>query len=267
VEKPLTRRTLLRLLTALPLAGAAAPAFARQGRIERLIAQASALPTVAERMALISRGLLGARYRANTLIGGPRRREVLVVRDDGFDCVTFCEVVLAAARVRDYAGFEDSLRRIRYAQGEVKWDERNHYFADWTRRAVENGICQPVAIEPAVTTEKTVNWRNLGKRRVALNAIPRATLLANLSGLANGDVIGFVSKRPNLDVFHTGLIVRGKDHVMLRHASLGRGRVADDRLDRFVAANRVQHVALVRPAEPPPPLVPAKGRAAGRVSV
>jgi hypothetical protein len=250
MTQPLTRRTLLRLLAALPLA-AAVPAFARaSGKIERLIAQASVLPTAAERMTLISGGLLGARYRANTLIGGPRRQEVLVVRDDAFDCVTFCEVVLAAARVRDHAGFEAALRRIRYAHGEVKWHERNHYFADWTRRAVENGICQPIAIEPAATIEKTVNWRNLGKRRVVLSAIPRATLLANLSGLANGDVIGFLSKRPNLDIHHTGLIVRHKGHVMLRHASLSRGRVMDERLERFVAVNRVQHVTLVRPVEP-----------------
>ena len=120
--------------------------------------------------------MLGTRYRANTLIGGPRRKEVFVVRADAFDCVTFCEVVLAAALARDLAGFEAALRRIRYAHGEVKWDERNHYFADWTRRAVENGICRPVAIEPAVTIAKTVNWRNLGKRRVSLTVIPRATL-------------------------------------------------------------------------------------------
>jgi hypothetical protein len=252
VEKPITRRALLQLLAALPLA-AAVPAFAATRRsLDSLIAEASRLPTVAERMTFISGVLLNRRYRANTLIGGPKRQEVLVVRDDAFDCVTFCEVVLAAARVRAHAEFEESLRRIRYAHGEVKWHERNHYFADWTRRAVENGICQPIALEPVVTMEKTVNWRNLGKRRVVLSAIPRATLLAKLSELANGDVIGFVSKRPNLDIHHTGLIVRDKDHVMLRHASLSRGRVVDERLERFVAVNRVQHVTLVRPAETQP---------------
>jgi hypothetical protein len=254
VEKPLTRRTFVRLLASLPLA-AAAPAYARRGRIERLIAQASALPTAAERMTLISAGLLGARYRANTLIGGPRRREVLVVRDDAFDCVTFCEVVLAAASVGDHAAFAASLRGIRYARGEVIGHARNHYFADWTRRAVENGICQPAPIAPAVTIEKTVNWQNLGKRRVTLSALSATTLTANIGGLASGDVIGFVSRRPSLDVFHTGLIMRDKDNVMLRHASRSRGRVVDEQLERIVAANRVQHVTLVRPVEP---LVPAK---------
>lgn len=250
MQQPITRRTLLQSLASLPLA-AATPAFARKPSIERLIAQASALPSASERIDFISRALLGARYQANTLIGGPRRREVFVVRDDAFDCVTFCEVVLAAALARDLAGFEAILRRIRYSHGEVKWDERNHYFADWTRRAAENGICRPVAIEPAVTIEKTVNWRNLGKRRVSLTVIPRAALMADKSLLASGDVIGFISRRPNLDFHHTGLIARGKDgELLLRHASQRRGRVVEERMDRFVAANRVQHVALVRAAEP-----------------
>ena len=250
MQQPITRRALLQSLASLPLVAAATPAFARKPSIERLIAQASALPNVPERMAFISRALIGARYQANTLIGGPRRREVFVVRDDAFDCVTFCEVVLAAALARDRAGFEALLRRIRYAHGEVRWDERNHYFADWTRRAAENGICRPVEIEPSVTIEKTVNWRNLGKRRVSLAAIPRAALMANKSLLANGDVIGFVSRRPNLDFHHTGLIARGKDgELLLRHASQRRGRVVDDPLDRFVAVNRVQYVTLARAAD------------------
>ena len=247
MQQPITRRIVLQLMAGLPFA-AAAPAFARERpSIGRLIAQASALPTAAERMAFISRGLLGVRYRANTLIGGPQRKEVFVVRDDAFDCVTFCEVVLAAALARDLPAFETSLRRIRYQHGDVKWDERNHYFADWSRRVVENNICRPVAMEPSVTIEKTVNWRNLGKRHMSLAVIPRATFMANKNLLASGDVIGFVSRRPTLDFYHTGLVAFGKGgEVMLRHASRSRGRVVDDRIDAFVAANRVQHVTLVR---------------------
>jgi len=252
MQQPITRRIVLQLMAGVPLACAAgAPAFARERpSIGRLIAQASALPTAAERMAFISRGLLGVRYQANTLIGGPRRKEVFVVRADAFDCVTFCEVVLAAALARDLPAFETSLRRIRYQHGDVKWDERNHYFADWSRRAVENNICRPVAMEPSVTIEKTVSWRSLGKRHMSLAVIPRATFMANKNLLASGDVIGFVSRRPNLDFYHTGLVAFGKGgEVMLRHASRSRGRVVDDRIDAFVAVNRVQYVTVVRAAD------------------
>ena len=66
----------------------------------------------------------------------------------------------------------------------------------------------------------------------------------------DGDVIGFVSKRPSLDFFHTGLIAFGKGgELMLRHASGSRGRILDECIDTFVAINRVRYVTLLRAAE------------------
>ena len=108
-----------------------ASAAAKTALIGRLIEEARALPHVSQRIDFISRALLGVRYQANTLIGGPKHPERFVVRDDAFDCVTFCEVVLAAAIARDLDEFETSLRRIRYDHGNVQYDQRNHYFADW----------------------------------------------------------------------------------------------------------------------------------------
>ena len=246
-----TRRTLLQLIAAAPLLAAGGAALAdEQSLIGRLITQASALPLVSQRIVFISRALLGVRYQANTLIGGPRNPEVFVVRDDAFDCVTFCEVALAAALAPDYEAFEASLRRIRYQHGEVKWQERNHYFAEWSRRAIENGICRPVAIKPSARIEKTVGWGNLGKRRVSLTVIPPAAMLANERRLAGGDVIGFVSARPNLDFYHTGLIAFAEDGaLMLRHASRSRGQIVDEPMDRFVAVSRPGHVTLLRVVE------------------
>jgi len=254
------RRLLLQMLAATPLLAAAAggPAFAEPAAtsIARLIKESRALPeaqaSVSERMDFISRALLGVRYRANTLIGGPRRPERFVVRDDAFDCVTFCEFVLAAAIARDYGEFETMLRTIRYEHGKVVWAERNHYFAEWCRRAVENGICTPVAIADAVTIDKAVHWGSQGQRQVSVSGIPPASLLASGELLANGDIIGFLSRRRNLDFFHTGLVIIDDDGALiLRHAAQSRRRVVDEPLDRFLAANNVQHVALLRAVEPP----------------
>lgn len=252
MERAIPRRAVLRLFAGMPLlAGGGAVAFAREASlIGRLIAEAQALPRVSQRIDFISRSLLGLRYQANTLIGGPRRKEVFVVRDDAFDCVTFCEVVLAAARAHSFEDFEAALLRIRYEHGQVKWEERNHYFGQWSRRAVENNICQPVVIEPSVAIDKTVNWKHLGKRSVSLVGISASTLLASKHLLASGDVIGFVSKRPNLDFYHTGLIAFAKDGaLMLRHASQSRRRILDERMDAFVANNRVRFVTLLRAVE------------------
>jgi hypothetical protein len=224
-------------------------AFARETRIASLIAQAQAHPELSARIALISRGLLGRPYRANTLIGSPRRQEVLVLRDDGFDCVTYCETVLAAADARDLAGFEENLRAIRYRAGRVVWHERNHDFAAWCARNVENGFCRPLAVGTSVPINKTLTWpRALGRRHYLIAAIPRAALLANAGALMTGDIVGFVSMRPSLDYYHTGFVTFGAGgELLLRHASQHHRRVLDERMERFMAANRVRYVTLLRP--------------------
>jgi hypothetical protein len=252
----LNRRHILRLMAGVPLLAGAANA-APAGKtvlIERLIGEARALPNISQRIDFISGKLLGIRYQADTLIGGPKHPEKFVVRDDAFDCVTFCEVVLAAAIARDMGEFETSLRRIRYDHGNVQYDQRNHYFADWCKRNIENGICRPVTIEPSVTIDKTVTWhREFGKHPVSIVAITKETLLANAKLLAPGDIIGFTSRRANLDYYHTGLVAFGKSgELLLRNASQSRGRVIDDKMATFVSVNPVKYVTLLRAADNTP---------------
>jgi hypothetical protein len=249
MNRATTRRTVLRMIAGLPLL-AGSHAFGREKPLlGRLIAEAQAMPRISQRIDFISRSLRGVRYQANTLIGGPRRQEVFVVREDAFDCVTFCEVVLAAARARNFEEFEAALLRIRYEHGQVKWEERNHYFGQWSQRAVENRICRAVDL-PSVAIDKEVNWGNLGRKRVSFAAISAPTLLAGKESLQAGDVIGFVSRRTNMDFYHTGLIAFGGDGaLLLRHASRSRRRILDERMDTFVAVNRVRYVTLLRPME------------------
>jgi hypothetical protein len=248
-----TRRLLLQMLggATLLVAGGSRCAFAQNaGKIAPLIVQARPLEPISARIAFISRAFIGTRYVSNTLIGGPRRPEQFVVRDDAFDCVTYCETVLAAALARDYDEFETALKKIRYANGDVRWDERNHYFAEWCRSAVEKKICRPIALPETVTIDKAVNFGNLGRRQVTMQCVPSESLLARPSQLANGDVIGFVSRRSNLDFFHTGLVMlSAKGEVILRNASQSRGRVLDMPMERFVAASKVEYATLLRPID------------------
>lgn len=254
MQRITTRRNTLALLAGLPLLAAGTAAPVRVAAITRLIGEAKALPRIAQRIDFISRRLLGVPYRANTLVGGPSRPEELVVRDDAFDCVTFCEVVLAAAMSRDIEEFETTLRRIRYDHGNVRYSDRNHYFADWCKRNVENGVCRPVAIEPSRLIDKVVTWhREFGRHRVSIAAIDISALLENTGALAAGDIIGFASQRASLDYYHTGLIAFGKrGGLMLRSASRSRGRVVEDRMTTFVSVNPVKYVTVLRAVEPTP---------------
>jgi hypothetical protein len=253
LDSTINRRQILQILAGgAAVAARAAASLAGEARIGRLIGEARALPTIAQRIDYISRALLGTSYRGYTLIGGPRRAEQFVVRDDAFDCVTYCEIVLAAALAHDQGEFEQALRAIRYHNGVVEWRERNHYFFEWGQHNVENKTCSWVAMDGSVTLEKTVYWhKELGQRRFSMVVTPPATVLANKHRLANGDIIGFVSRRPNLDYFHVGFVAFGRDgELLLRHASESRARVLDDRMDRFIAFNRVRYVTLLRPQEP-----------------
>jgi hypothetical protein len=246
----LSRRAILRLagIGALCLAR---PGFAEESRLNRLILQAQSFAFVGERMGFISRALLGSPYIGHTLIGGPAEPERFVLREDGFDCVTFCETVLAAARARTPDEFADELRRIRYRSGEVEWFARNHYFAEWGLNNIANGMLRPVLLPGATLRHKTVDYMPaLGVRRLAFAAVPGASLIAHGDRLLTGDIVGFLSRRPGLDCFHTGLIVLADDGALsLRHASRSRGRVLDQPLAEFLAENGVRNVALWRPQE------------------
>jgi N-acetylmuramoyl-L-alanine amidase-like len=248
-----SRRDVLRLLAVgAAVAADARQAAARETHIERLIYQASAYQQISQRIDFISAALRGTRYLGYTLIGGPRWPEKFVVRDDAFDCVTFCETVLAAAIARNLGEFETVLRKIRYHNGIVQWRERNHYFFEWGEHNVENGICRWISMDGAVEINKTVDsQKGLSKRRFAMRVIPRAVFMANKPMLESGDIIGFVSHQPDLDYFHAGFIAFARDGtLLLRHASESAHRVHDERMDRFLARYSVRYVTLLRPQEP-----------------
>ena len=261
-DSSLSRRHVLQIFAggAAFMAGGG-PSLAGEARIGALIEQAKVLPSVAQRIDFIAAALRGTTYRGYTLVGGPRRAEKFVVRDDGFDCVTFCETVLAAAMARDLDEFETNLKTIRYHNGVVAWRERNHYFFDWSQHNIDNKTCHAIAMDGSVELQKSIYWhREFGRRRFSMTVIPRAKLLANKAKLASGDIIGFVTMRPNLDYFHVGFVAFDKDReLLLRHASLSRHRVLDERMDRFCAVNRVRYVTLLRAEEPAAGAVAKKG--------
>ncbi|HEX9070772.1 MAG TPA: N-acetylmuramoyl-L-alanine amidase-like domain-containing protein [Pseudolabrys sp.] len=249
----LSRRDILHILAGgAGLVAGMTPGSATEARIGRLIDEARNKGTISQRLEFISGALRGTRYQGYTLIGGPRRPEQFVARDDAFDCVTFCETVLAAAIAGNPGEFDAALRTIRYHNGVVSWRERNHYFFEWGQHNIENNICRSVTFNESIKIEKTVYWhKELGRRRFSIDVTPRAVFLANKRQLAKGDIIGFITQQPNLDYFHVGFIAFDTGgELLLRHASQSRHRVLDERMDRFVAVNRVRYVTLLRPQEP-----------------
>ncbi len=219
-------------------------------RVEQLLSGVKRERSVGNRIDILSRRFLGRRYKTNPLIGSADTAEVFTASLDGFDCVTYIETVLALARASSANDFIERLRKIRYERGRVEWKRRNHYMTSWVRNNVGQDIIMPVLIPgaPILSRIRVLNAvAGLAARRIRVKCIPKAALQRLERHLQTGDLIMFASTRKNLDVFHAGIIVRGRRRVLLRHASRSRGRVVEQELAEFLRANRMAGVIIVRP--------------------
>src|SRR5260370_27868767 len=131
-------------------------------RAEHFPSETRHVDSSASRIDVLSRHFLGHSYEPNPLIGSAATAEVFTASFDGFDCVTYIETIVALARASNVDDFIEWLRKIRYEQGRIQWERRNHYMTLWNRNNVREGIIKQVSM-PAVAT--------LSKERV-LNVVP-----------------------------------------------------------------------------------------------
>lgn len=219
--------------------------------VNQLLSKAKHADSAAVRIDILSRSFLGSPYKPNPLIGSADSAEVFTASLDGFDCVTYVESVLALARASDVDDFMHWLRQIRYQQGCIRWERRNHYMTEWIRNNVRQRVISPIAIPgvPVVSRRRILNTvPGLAARAAEVNCIPKSALERLVEPhLQNGDLIFFVSTRRNLDVFHAAIISRNGNKVLMRHASRSQGMVVEQPLYDFLAANRMAGIIVERP--------------------
>ena len=223
-----------------------------QRRVEQLLSETKDADTVASRIEVLSRHFVGYPYQANPLIGSADTPEVFTASIDGFDCVTYIETVVALARASNVDDFIEYLRQIRYEQGRIEWERRNHYMTGWIRNNVSAGILTPVSMPaiPTVSRERVLNViPGLASQRTRMKSVPKRSVPRLEPYLQTGDLIFFVSTRKNLDVFHAGIIVRDGERILIRHASRSQGGVVEQELGEFLKTNRMAGVIVVRPQE------------------
>ncbi len=216
---------------------------------ERLLDELSARTQLADRIDQISERFLGRPYVEAPLGGGAGLPEVFTVSLNAFDCVTYIETVIACALSRTLNEVVDTIRELRYESGEIAWSHRNHYMIDWARRNESRGFIQNITtgegtIEKTCKVDtipglpaKTISFRYFAKHSLAkVEAIART-----------GDLIFFVSEKDTLDVFHTGLLIKRGDSMLLRHATRTAGAVIEQPLIEFVTDNEPAGFILLRP--------------------
>jgi hypothetical protein len=227
----------------------AQPIGLSRGQVERLLSETKYVPT-GNRVDFLSRHFLGYSYKPNPLIGSADTAEVFTVSLDGFDCVTYLETIVALARATNVDGFIEWLRKIRYEQGRIKWERRNHYMTLWIRNNLREGILAAVSMPavPMISRERVLNVvPGLAAQRTRVKCVPKPAVPRLATYLESGDLIFFVSARKNLDVFHAGIIVRDGKGMRMRHASRSQGLVVEQELSEFLEANRMAGVIVVRP--------------------
>jgi cell wall-associated NlpC family hydrolase len=219
-------------------------------RVAQLLSKKESERSIASRIETLSRYFLGRGYKPNPLIGSADTAEVFTAALDGFDCVTYIETVVALARASNVDDFNDRLRKIRYEQGRIQWDRRNHYMSLWIRNNVREGIVTTVEVPdlPTLSRERVLNViPGLDPQRTRLKCVPKAAAPRLERYLQSGDLIFFASTRKNLDIFHAGIIVRDGKKVLMRHASRSKGSVVEQELSEFLKANRMAGVIVARP--------------------
>lgn len=255
-------------------------------------ARFDAVMTAAEQQNLTDRPLgeiiadVGAMFEAAPYLAGTLDEpptETLVVRFDGFDCVTFVETALALGRGiargdTSYAGFARRLADLRYGGRTIGYCQRLHYFTDWMETNRRSGWLRT---DLGIGTRRTLRdtLRFMGEHRSAyprfasndslfrciremedrllargedvVRYVPQDSIRAVYPHLKSGDVIALITSIDGLHVTHTGLAVeRGDGTVGLLHASTSGGVMVSPDIQRYV--RQIDHqigIVVARPKE------------------
>lgn len=180
-----------------------------------------------EKVASISSAFLGTPYRANTLIGSHTSNEVFVTQLHVVDCMTYLEYVEALRRSRNPADFTNSLRNLRYKNGQISYATRRHFFSDWLeQKEWLQDVTRQVGGKAALSVTKQLNQGSeklllpgVASPLRTLHYIPSFRLSPEVLGnLQSGDYVGMYTDREGLDVNHVGIVIKTDSQLLFRHA-------------------------------------------------
>lgn len=204
--------------------------------------------------------------------------EILVVKLDGFDCVTFVETMLAMAQGitegdTTYTGFAERLEALRYRHGlRDGYATRLHYFSEWIADNEARGQVKNVTVElGGERLEKQLNFMSTHRESYPRMATDDATFAQIRTAEANlidleifyipqdqiasvydqlraGDIIATATHIDGLDVTHTGLVFKDEAQTGFLHASLSDGVTVSPDLQSYIQNNKSQiGIVVARP--------------------
>ncbi|MEQ1638014.1 MAG: N-acetylmuramoyl-L-alanine amidase-like domain-containing protein [Methylococcales bacterium] len=197
--------------------------------LNNLLQSAQTIEDEGSKIAHISQQFLNTQYKPYTLIGSADKNEQLTVRLDGVDCMTYLESIEAMRRSHSFADFIKNLKAVRYKNGNVAFQNRNHFFLNWRDNNYPfiEDVTQKIADSAGHSVTKQLNEP---RQKPLIPGIPVVETLVHyipgyringkiLNRLKNGDYIGLYTDRAGLDVTHVGIVIKKDKHTFFRHAS------------------------------------------------
>ncbi|NJB38166.1 DUF1460 domain-containing protein [Croceivirga sp. JEA036] len=176
--------------------------------------------------------------------------EPLVINQQGLDCTTFVENVLALAHTAqqdtiNWEQFVSTLETIRYRNGiRDGYASRLHYFTEWIKDNQRKGLVKDITNElGGIPLEKSINFmgthRDLYPHLKDIDAnhqkilaaesqlakeeicyLPQNKIRKAEAKLQTGDIVALATNIKGLDVTHTGILVKKPNgRIYLLHAS------------------------------------------------
>jgi hypothetical protein len=200
----------------------------------------------------VAKHFLGTPYVSNTLELEPER---LTVNTRETDCILFVEMCLAMSLTakEEHPTFEkyvDNLRQLRYRNGKVDgYASRIHYTSEWIIQGTVRGLFDEVSRQcggspldqkfnfmsthPASYKQLKDSPKTVEKiKAVEQNLeswdywyIPKAELPKCIQNIKTGDIIGFNSATPGLDIAHVAYAYWEGNTLTFIHASYSEKKV------------------------------------------
>lgn len=258
------KKLLLSILILLPtIAGAQRLVYEKADSIKvmQLLGNAPEFATTSDYMYYFGKQFLGTKYVGKTL--DRNKKEQLVINLSELDCTTFVENCMALSLCcktnrRDFMHFASFIRQIRYRNGSIAYEKRNHYFTQWVQANEEAAFVKSIySTETPFTALQNINLNFMSKhpeyypqlvqdkslvsiiaqgeqaisgmkvRYIPTSALNNSALLKKY--IKNGDIIGLQTSKDGLDTSHLGIAswhADGKLHLL--NASSIAGKVIDD---------------------------------------
>jgi len=163
------------------------------------------------------------------------------------DCLTYMEHTLALAYSKNYRDFFDILQSIRYKNGIIDYNTRNHFLiADWTENNDFAMNMGDKIFDKEINKKKFFNDSSMINPQINISYLPKeeAIIYADTVKFAGDTIFGvaILSDLPGLDAAHTGFVVGSskKRGLMFRHASQLKGKVIEQPLSEFLKTTKIK---------------------------